>query len=175
PGAEGDRLAIGAKYLDKGTLYVARFNDDGSGEWLPLTPDTQTKDGKTLAEALELEADDLAGIIVNTCDAADLLGATPMDRPEWGAVDPTSGEVYMTLTNNSERTEEGSDPTDNQGDDIQEPGTGFASAPINAPNPRANNEGGQIIRWREGDSTDFQWEVFVFGAAAADTDNLSGL
>lgn len=175
PGDEGDRLAIGAKYLDKGTLYVARFNDDGSGEWLPLTPDTQTKDGKTLAEALELEADDLAGIIVNTCDAADLLGATPMDRPEWGAVDPTSGEVFMTLTNNSKRTEEGSDPTYNQGDDIQEPGTGFASAPINAPNPRANNEGGQIIRWREGDSTDFQWEVFVFGAAAADTDNLSGL
>src|SRR5690606_7557640 len=63
----------------------------------------------------------------------------------------------------------------NQGDDIQEPGTGFTSAPVYAANPRANNEAGQVIRWREGDSTDFQWEVFVFGAAAADTDNLSGL
>ncbi|WP_413615860.1 PhoX family phosphatase [Halomonas cupida] len=176
-GAEANRLAIGAKYMDKGTLHVARFNADGSGEWLAVTPDATTADGRTLAEALGLAADDHAGIIIHTCDAADLLGATPMDRPEWGAVDPTSGEVYMTLTNNSKRTEEGSEPTfTGNEDDIAAPGNGYATAPTNAANPRAANEGGQIIRWREGgDQGVFEWEVFVFGAAASDADNLSGL
>jgi uncharacterized protein len=50
-----------------------------------------------------------------------------MDRPEWGAVDPNSGEVYFTLTNNSRRTQ----------------------AQVDAANPRAENNFGQIIRWRE--------------------------
>ncbi|MEX0744959.1 MAG: PhoX family phosphatase [Phycisphaeraceae bacterium] len=177
PGAYFDRLAIGTKYLDEGTLYVARFDADGSGEWLPLTPDARTKDGRTLASALGLAADDQAGILIHTCDAADLMGATPMDRPEWGAVDPTSGDVYMTLTNNSQRTAEGSEPTyTNGGSDVTETGVGFATAPVNGPNPRAENGAGQVLRWREGDSvTRFDWEVFVFGAAASDTDNLSGL
>ncbi|MEQ5769241.1 PhoX family phosphatase [Halomonas sp. H33-56] len=177
PGAEADRLAIGDKYMDSGTLYVARFNADGSGEWLPLTPDASTQDGRTLAEALELDADDLAGVIIHTCDAADLMGATPMDRPEWGAVDPSTGEVYMTLTNNSKRTEDGTEATlTGDGDNITALGNGYATAPVNAANPRANNETGQIIRWREGsDATAFDWEVFVFGAAASDQNNLSGL
>ncbi|MBB3191117.1 PhoX family protein [Halomonas cerina] len=177
PGAEADRLAIGAKYLDEGTLYVARFDADGRGEWLPLTPASVTPDGRPLAEALGLAADDQAGVIIHTCDAADLMGATPMDRPEWGAVDPTSGDVYMTLTNNSKRTAEGTAPTfTHAGEAIEMPGSGYATAPVNAANPRANNEAGQIIRWREGDDvTRFDWEVFVFGAAASDTDNLSGL
>ncbi|WP_106477888.1 PhoX family protein [Phytohalomonas tamaricis] len=176
-GGNYDRLAIGHKYMDQGTLYVAKFNADGTGEWLPLTPNTQTPNGQTLASALGLAADDLAGIIIHTCDAADLMGATPMDRPEWGAVDPVSGEVYMTLTNNTDRTAEGTDPTFNNGDSIDDLGAGYASAPVNSPNPRADNEAGQIIRWREpsSDETTFEWEVFVFGAAAGDTDNLSGL
>ncbi|MBR9796947.1 MAG: PhoX family phosphatase [Gammaproteobacteria bacterium] len=172
-----DRLAIGDKYLDKGTLYVAQFSADGTGMWLKLTPDAVTKDGRTLAEALGLAADDLAGIIIHTTDAADLMGATPMDRPEWGAVDPVSGEVYMTLTNNSKRTEEGTDAAfTNDGTAIEEPGVGYKTAPTNAANPRGNNEAGQIIRWREaGDHKAFDWEIFVFGAAASDADNLSGL
>ncbi|MFM9270107.1 PhoX family protein [Halomonas elongata] len=176
-GANYDRLAIGAKYMDKGTLYVARFNADGSGEWLPLTPDAQTQDGRTLAQALNLAANDLAGIIINTCDAADLMGATPMDRPEWGAVDPASGDVYMTLTNNSDRTAEGTAATyTNGGSGIDELGVGYGTAPTNAPNPRADNSAGQVIRWREdGDATRFDWEVFVFGAAVNDADNYSGL
>ncbi|MBY5923681.1 MULTISPECIES: PhoX family protein [unclassified Halomonas] len=177
PGAEADRLALGSKYMDEGTLYVARFNADGSGQWLPLTPQATTQDGRPLAEALELGADDLAGVIIHTCDAADLMGATPMDRPEWGAVDPSTGEVYMTLTNNSKRTEEGTEATlTGDGDSIEALGNGYATAPVNAANPRANNEAGQIIRWREGaDASAFEWEVFVFGAAASDADNLSGL
>ena len=64
-----------------------------------------------LAAALGLAENDLAGIIINTCDAADLMGATPMDRPEWATVDPASGEVYLTLTNNTQRSEEGADAT----------------------------------------------------------------
>lgn len=177
-GSAYDRLSVGDSYLDEGTLYVAKFNADGSGEWLPLTPDTQTPGGNTLAAALGLDADDLAGIIINTCDAADLMGATPMDRPEWAAVDPASGMVYMTLTNNSDRTAENTAPTfSNSGSAIEEQGVGFSSAPVNAPNPRADNEGGQVIRWQEASpgATSFEWEVFVFGAAASDNDNLSGL
>ncbi|MFG6177385.1 PhoX family protein [Halomonas sp. THAF12] len=176
PGQEYDRLALGAKYMDQGTLYVARFDADGGGEWLPLTPDAVTADGRTLAEALGLAADDRAGVIIHTCDAADLLGATPMDRPEWGTVDPASGDVYMTLTNNSQRTADGTAATfTHDGAGIEQRGVGYATAPINAPNPRADNEAGQVIRWREGEDTAFSWEVFVFGAAADDAGNLSGL
>ncbi|MES1929322.1 hypothetical protein SADO_08697 [Salinisphaera dokdonensis CL-ES53] len=197
PAATGvDRLALGDKYLDNGTLYAARFNADGSGEWLALTPEAMTQAGdQTLAAALGLEADDLAGIIINTCDAADLAGATPMDRPEWGAVDPVSGDVYMTLTNNSDRTAEGTDPTyTNDGSNIEEAGVGFASAPVNAANPRTlttfddddepdgeNNRDGHVIRWREpapGETT-FNWDIFVFGALGLDNEpddyNQSGL
>lgn len=177
-GSEYDRLALGAKYMDEGTLYVAKFNADGTGEWLPLTPDAQTPGGSTLAAELGLANDDLAGIIIHTCDAADIMGATPMDRPEWASVDPASGMVYMTLTNNSNRTAENTAATyTNGGTAIEEQGVGFGSAPVNGPNPRAANEGGQVIRWLEptASATTFDWEVFVFGAAASDTDNLSGL
>lgn len=177
-GSAYDRLSVGDSYLDEGTLYVAKFNADGSGEWLPLTPSTQTPGGGTLASALGLAADDLAGIIINTCDAADLMGATPMDRPEWTTVDPASGMVYITLTNNSRRTEENTAATyTNSGTAIEEVGVAFSTAPVNGPNPRANNQGGQVIRWQETtpSATTFEWEVFVFGAAASDNDNLSGL
>ncbi|MGP9510391.1 PhoX family protein, partial [Halomonas sp. AOP42-C1-46] len=177
PGEAYDRLSIGNKYMDNGTLYVARFHADGSGEWLPLTPGAQTRDGRTLAAALGLADDDAAGIIINTCDAADLLGATPMDRPEWASVDPASGEVYLTLTNNTQRTAEETTPTyTNDGEHLEQVGVGYDLAPTNAANPRANNEAGHIIRWRESRLPNaFAWEVFVFGAAADDADNHSGL
>lgn len=178
PGEDYDRLAIGAKYMDRGTLYVARFDADGGGEWLPLTPNAKTPEGRTLASALGLDADDWAGVIVHTCSAADVMGATPMDRPEWGTVDPATGEVYMTLTNNSDRTAENTEPTyTNGGDSIDAVSAGYATAPTDAANPRPRNEGGQVIRWRESahSPTDFEWEIFVFGAAADDTVNLSGL
>ncbi|GAA5232111.1 PhoX family phosphatase [Verticiella sediminum] len=148
-----DRLAVGAKYLDKGTLYVARFNDDGSGTWLPLTEASVGKDGRTLKD----EFGSLAEIIVNTRGAADFVGATPMDRPEWTVVHPSTGDVYVTLTNNTSRN---------------------AQTGTNAPNPRLNNANGHIVRWHDDAASDtFRWEIFVFGSdAGADADtNRSGL
>ncbi|MBD9525880.1 PhoX family phosphatase [Paracoccus sp. PAR01] len=75
--------------LSDGTLYVARFNDDMSGEWLALTPETT---GMTLPELLVYAR--LAGTKV---------GATTMDRPEWIAAHPAKCEAYCALTNNSKR------------------------------------------------------------------------
>ena len=70
---------------------------------------------------------DLADILVNTRAAADQAGATKMDRPEWGTIDPATGEVYFTLTNNNRR-------------DMTQ---------VDAANPRAENNFGQIVRWTE--------------------------
>ncbi|KGJ21387.1 PhoX family protein [Paracoccus sanguinis] len=132
--------------LDEGTLYVARFNPDGSGEWLALAPG---ENGLTPEAGFA----DLGEILVNTRAAADLAGATKMDRPEWGAVDPNTGEVYFTLTNNTKRTEAKVDPV----------------------NPRAKNQFGQIVRWRYRDAdhaqTAFTWDLFVI-AGDADTSRV---
>ncbi|MET1113410.1 MAG: PhoX family phosphatase [Comamonas sp.] len=139
-----DRLNVGAKYLDKGTLYVARFNDDGSGTWLALAPSTVGTGGKTLGA----EFGSLEGILLNTRGAADFVGATKMDRPEWTAVHPSNGDVYLTLTNNTSRN---------------------ATTGTNAANPRLNNANGHIIRWHDASGSNaFRWDIFVFGAAQID-------
>lgn len=122
--------AQGMSPLDHGSLYVARFNDDGSGDWLELTIDNPL-----LAARFASQAE----VLTYTRVAADLLGATPMDRPEWTTVAP-NGDVYCTLTNNSRRTE------------------------ANAANPLAPNADGHIIRWRDknrhlGDQ--FEWDIFI--------------
>ena len=145
-----DRLATGAKYMDKGTLYVARFDDNGTGVWLPLTESAVAQDGRTLGTIFG----DLPQIILNTRGAADAVGATPMDRPEWTSVNPVNGDVYLTLTNNSRRTE------------------------ANAANPRVPNVNGHVIRWHDAeDQTSFTWDIFVFGsdANAGPEINRSGL
>lgn len=158
----------GGFLLDDGTLYVARFNDDGTGEWLAL------EFGKNGLDAAGTEPfTSQADVLVNTRRAADVLGATPMDRPEWGAVHPKTGEVYMCLTNNTQRGD------GNAGSTFAEQQAGDIGP--DAPNPRAVNAYGHIIRWREaGDdpgATNFTWDIFVFGSRAdqsAET-NLSGL
>ncbi|MDO8843747.1 MAG: PhoX family phosphatase [Methylicorpusculum sp.] len=131
--------------LDEGTLYVARFNDDGTGTWLAL-------DYNNLAfQAAAAEAGvifkDQADVLVNTRLAADVVGATKMDRPEWGAVHPQTREVYFTLTNNGSR---------NAGN-------------IDAANPRGPNPTGHIIRWREQGNRSwaekFEWDIFVLAGA----------
>ncbi|WP_060479338.1 PhoX family protein [Pseudomonas monteilii] len=147
-----DRLKTGAKYLDHGTLYVARFDADGTGAWLPLDVNTPTTAGSTLGALYG----DLAGIILNTRGAGDAVGATPMDRPEWTAVNPLNGDAYLTLTNNSVRTPE----------------------KVDAANPRGPNRHGHIIRWHDSDDhQSFTWDIFVFGANATGTAdiNRSGL
>ncbi len=99
---------------------------------------------------------DLPGIILNTRGAADAVGATPMDRPEWTAVNPLNGDAYLTLTNNSART----------------------AAKVDAANPRGPNRHGHIIRWHDSDDHQrFTWDIFVFGANAggAPEINRSGL
>ncbi len=122
--------------LDTGTLYAARFNDDGTGEWLALAPG---RNGLTPANGFA----DIADILVNTRLAADTVGATKMDRPEWGTIDYRTGEVYFALTNNSRRTQ----------------------AQVDAVNPRAENNFGQIVRWRYPDAdhtrSSFDWDLFV--------------
>lgn len=147
-----DRLQTGAKYLDHGNLYVARFDADGSGAWLLLDVDSVTTGGGTLGELYG----DLPGIILNTRGAADAVGATPMDRPEWTAVNPLNGDAYLTLTNNSVRTPH----------------------QVDAANPRGPNRHGHIIRWHDSDDQlSLRWDIFVFGANAGATAdiNRSGL
>lgn len=135
------RATAGSHLLESGTLYVARFDEDGNGEWLPL--DINNTEFQAAARAANVEFSDQGDVLLNARLAADILGATKMDRPEWGAVHPLTGEVYFTLTNNTRRSE---DQTD-------------------AANPRAENYAGHIIRWREqGDTqTAFAWDIFMLG------------
>lgn len=130
--------------LDHGTLYVARFDADGRGRWLAL------EHGQGPLTAANGFAD--AGeVLIKARQASDALGATKMDRPEWLAIDPNSGWVYCTLTNNSSRGARG------------QPG-------VDAANPRANNTMGQIIRWKEdGDFDDlgFRWNHLVLAGDPA--------
>ncbi|MEN2747505.1 alkaline phosphatase PhoX [Sphingomonas sp. T9W2] len=163
-----NRLAIGDKYLDNGTLYVAKFNADGSGEWIALV---FGQNGLTATNALYPFADQ-ADVLTHCRLAGDAVGATRMDRPEWTAVNPATGEMYCTLTNNSSRA----------------PGNVDAANPRSYIDPRTNgsrstgNANGHIVRLREaGDTTEatrFTWDVYAFGAGA-DLDptniNLSGL
>lgn len=132
-------LARGKSPLDEGRLYVARFNDDGSGDWLELTIDNPD-----LAARFESQDE----VLTYARIAADILGATPMDRPEWTTVGP-NGDVFCTLTNNTRRT-----------------------VP-NAPNPLAPNPDGHIIRWRDADrhvGTTFEWDIVLFAEDSLGTE-----
>jgi hypothetical protein len=140
--------------LDEGTLHVARFNASGGGEWLPLV---WGQNGLTPENGFA----DQAEVLIKCRQAADRVGATMMDRPEWGAVHPVTREVYMTLTNNSRR---GNTPVSVNNPD----GTTTAASanpPVDAANPRPDNDYGHIIRWRERNgtvaATSFDWDLFV--------------
>ena len=172
--ASTSRLAMGDKYLDTGTLYVAKFNADGSGQWLPLvfgSVPNRPASGSTPEYVFADQAD----ILVNTRLAADALGATPMDRPEWTAGNPVTGEIYLTLTNNNAagRPLTGTDAANPR--HYNDPKGAAKTAQYGNPN-------GHIVRLREdGDTTaatTFKWDIYLFGADVADAGanvNISGL
>ena len=119
--------------LDRGVLYVAKYLEDGTGEWLELSPKNPLLAGWKMDY-----------ILVNTRLAADAVGATKMDRPEWIAASP-KGDMYVTLTNNTQRGTTG-------------------RAGVNNSYPTAVNSNGHIIRWKDADKhvgKTFNWEIFV--------------
>jgi secreted PhoX family phosphatase len=130
--------ALGRSPLDHGTLYVARFHEDGSGEWLPLVHGAGPL---TRANGWIDQAD----VLLRTRQAADAVGATPLDRPEWVAVHPRTKDVFLTLTNGTQGP--------------------------SAVNPRDPNPYGHIISWRERGSdntaTTFEWDVFLLAGDPA--------
>jgi secreted PhoX family phosphatase len=154
--------------LEDGTLYVAVFEPGatggdarGTGRWIPLL---FGQHGLTPANGFASQAE----VLVKTRQAADRVGATMMDRPEWIAVHPESKDVYITLTNNNRR---GSNPPSSNNPN----GTttaGSARPAVHEANPRANNVYGHIVRWREAGSDPaaltFEWDVFLFAGDPAD-------
>ena len=160
--------AANRQLLDHGKLYVAKFGNGatagdfmGTGEWVLL----DKQDNPVLAADDRFA--DQAEVLIKTRLAADAVGATKMDRPEWIAVHPATKEVYCALTNNS----------------------GRSAAQVDDANPRAANRFGQIVRWREAGSDagamSFDWDLFVIagnpnvyaagdlnaGSASIDTSN----
>lgn len=125
--------------LDEGTLYVARFNDDGTGDWLPLI---FGQGPLTPANGFQSQGD----VVIDARIAGDLVGATKMDRPEDIEVNPVNQKVYIVCTNNTDRGKEGKEKTDKA-------------------NPRPENRHGHIIELTEaGDdhaATSFQWGLFL--------------
>lgn len=134
---DGSLGAHHGRLLDDGILYVARFEEDGSARWLPLL---FGENGLTTENGFVDQAD----VLVHARAAADIVGATKMDRPEWITVHPHNDEVFVSLTNNSDRGQQ-----DNVGKD--------------AANPRNQNLFGHIIKFSEADATatEFSWQVFV--------------
>ncbi len=122
--------------LDHGTLYVARFNDDGSGQWLALVRSDPRLN----------HFQDQGEILINARSASDVLGATKMDRPEDIDVNPETNRVYVMLTKNKERSKHGDKIT-------------------NASNPRSKNAFGHIIEMTPDDDNHaaetFSWEMLV--------------
>ncbi|NJR69848.1 MAG: PhoX family phosphatase [Synechococcales cyanobacterium CRU_2_2] len=87
----------GLSPLDYGTLYVAKFNENNTGEWLKLDISNPV---------LRAKFKNQAEVLTYARAAADSVGATPMDRPEWTTVGP-DGRIFWSLTNNSRRTATG--------------------------------------------------------------------
>lgn len=124
--------------LEDGTLYVAKLqgNDalSGTGEWIELS---YGKNGLDSKNGFQSQAD----VLINARLAGSIVGATPMDRPEWIAADPKGEFIYATLTNNRRREEAG------------------------VANPREKNVYGHIVRWNPSNNNhlnpQFKWDIFL--------------
>ena len=136
---DGTLGASHGRLLDDGILYAARFKEDGSACWLPLL---FGENGLTAENGFVDQAD----VLIHARAAADMVGATKMDRPEWITVHPHTDDVFVSLTNNSDRGSDGKPGKD-------------------AANPRNQNLFGHIIKFSEADATatEFSWHVFVLG------------
>jgi secreted PhoX family phosphatase len=167
----GGGIAAGDKYLNEGKLYVAKFNATGQGEWLELSINNSKISTGTFGFSNQAE------VLVHTRVAADLAGATKMDRPEWGAVNHANGEIYFAMTNN--RTPEKTVTMVNAANPRYYKDTDGRTD--NASN-RDGNPNGHIVRFKEtnnmADATTFTWDIFLFGAEEDSADvnvNLSRL
>ncbi|AFY37560.1 protein of unknown function DUF839 [[Leptolyngbya] sp. PCC 7376] len=149
----------GKSPLDEGTLYVARFNDDGTGDWLELT----INDPK-LAAKFSSQAE----VLTYARLAADELGATPMDRPEWTTVAP-DGTVYCSLTNNSRRTTD--DPTGANPIELDE----FGNPLRDSDGDIVGNPDGHIMSWVDSNrhtGITFEWDIFVLSRDTRNTESV---
>ena len=144
--------AANTDLLDYGTLYVARFNADGTGEWRALVHQQNglvpgavdpgnVSQSTTPPTPVTVNFNSQADVLINTKAAARVAGGTVMDRPEWLTVAPDNSAIYCTLTNNS-----GRQVTD-------------------AANQRTRNLHGHIIKFKEKDNSPlaatFTWEIFL--------------
>lgn len=134
--------------LDDGTLYVARFDADGRGAWLPLVHDENGPLNSRNGFHSQAE------VVIRCRAAADLLGATPMDRPEDVEPSPVTGRVYLALTMNADRAAKHAEYS----------GRTVDHAPDHA-NPRPRNDFGHIVELIEerddAASVRFTWNVFL--------------
>ncbi|MDV7704751.1 PhoX family phosphatase [Acinetobacter pittii] len=160
--------AVGDKYMNAGKLYVAKFNNDGSGQWIELAYGKNGLNESNTTYPFKSQAD----VVIFARLAADAVGATKMDRPEWCTVNPVNGEVYVTLTNNSNRGKD-------YATDAANP-RNYTDL-YNGTKEQKGNVNGHIIRFKETDdkttAETFKWDIYLFGAEAsmASNINLSGL
>ncbi|MCU4432399.1 PhoX family phosphatase [Acinetobacter pittii] len=160
--------AVGDKYMNAGKLYVAKFNNDGSGQWIELAYGKNGLNESNTTYPFKSQAD----VVTFARLAADAVGATKMDRPEWCTVNPVNGEVYVTLTNNSNRGKD-------YATDAANP-RNYTDL-YNGTKEQKGNVNGHIIRFKETDdkttAETFKWDIYLFGAEAsmASNINLSGL
>ncbi|NUF36416.1 PhoX family protein [Acinetobacter lactucae] len=160
--------AAGDKYMNAGKLYVAKFNNDGTGQWIELAYGKNGLNEGNTTYPFKSQAD----VVTFARLAGDAVGATKMDRPEWCTVNPVNGEVYVTLTNNSNRGKD-------YATDAANP-RNYTDL-YNGTKEQKGNVNGHIIRFKETDdkttAETFKWDIYLFGAEAsmASNINLSGL
>lgn len=152
----------GANLLDSGILHVAKFDagtvvgdNQGTGVWLPLV---FGQNGLTAENGFANQAE----VLIKARQAADRVGATMMDRPEWVAANRTKpGEVFLACTNNNRRGTTTASTNNVNGSTT----AGSARPPLDEANPRAVNNWGHVIRINEmgadAAALTFNWDIFV--------------